>query len=475
MQSFRIYLLAYLFMLPVFSGFSANAQTKWSLEASIRHALQNNLQIRQGRLNVGLAHENLSGVRASQLPSLNANALHGINTGRTIDPFTNTFAVENVRTNNFGMSTGLTLFSGFQIRNSIEQSRHDLEASRYDVDKMVNDVTLAVTSAYLQILLNRELVEVAARNLDITRLQIERTARLVEAGTLARGSLLTIEAQAATDELQLINAQNQLEFAFLNLAQLLRLEDHQGFEIEIPEIDISAIGVIEYTPMQIFNASVGNQPEVQSAGFREASAERGVRVALGARSPTLSLRASYGTGYSGAFREITDVIMVQTPIGVTASGETVFGPSFDHTTRIKPFRSQFEDNLNRSITFVLTIPLVNNWQVNNNINRSQIALENARVHKEIVRDQFFMSIQQAYADARAALKRHNSTSKNVVALEEAFRYTSQKFNLGMVNNLEFNDARNRLSTAQSDLVRAKYEYVFRVKMLNYFMGEPISF
>ncbi|HSV75963.1 MAG TPA: TolC family protein [Bacteroidales bacterium] len=475
MQSFRINLLAYLFMLPVFSGFSANAQTKWSLEASIRHALQNNLQIRQGHLNVGLAHENLTGARASQLPSLNANATHGINTGRTIDPFTNTFATENVRTNNFSLSTGLTLFSGFQVRNSIEQSKHDLDASRYDVEKMENDVTLSVTSAYLQILLARELVEVAARNLDITRLQIERTSRLVEAGTLARGSLLTIEAQAATDELQLINAQNQLEFAYLNLAQLLRLEDHQNFEIEIPEIDISAIGIIDYSPMQIFNASVENQPEVQAAGFREASAERGVRIALGARSPILSLRASYGTGYSGASREIIDVVTSQQVIGVTASGENVFGPSLDFTTRIKPFRSQIEDNLNRSVALVLTIPILNNWQVNNNINRSQIALENARVTKQIVRDQFFMNIQQAYADARAALKRYNSTSKNVVALEEAFRYTTQKFNLGMVNSLEFNDSRNRLSTAQSDLVQAKYEYVFRVKMLNYFMGEPISF
>jgi len=475
MQPFRIFLLALHFMVLVLAGSFAHAQTKWSLEASIRHALQNNLQIRQGRLNVGLAHENLAGARASQLPSLNASALQGVNTGRTIDPFTNTFATESVRSNSFSLGTDLTLFSGFQVRNTIIQSKHDLEASRYDVEKLENDVTLSVTSAYLQILLAWELLEVAARNLDITRLQIERTARLVEVGTLARGSLLTIEAQAATDELQLINAQNQLEFARLNLAQLLRLEDHRELEIEIPEIDISNISFPEYSPMQIFNASVGNQPEVQAAEFREASAEKGVRIALGSRSPMLSLRASYGTGYSGASREIIDMIMGQQIIGVTASGENVFGPSFDYTTRIKPFRSQLNDNLNRSFAFVLTIPILNNWQVNNNINRSQIALENARVNKQITRDQFFMNVQQAHADARAALKRYNSTSKNVVALEEAFFYTTQKFNLGMVNSLEFNDARNRLSTAQSDLVQAKYEYVFRVKMLNYFMGKPISF
>lgn len=462
-------------MLPILASFSAFSQTVWSLEECIRHALQNNLQIRQGRLNVGMAHENLALSRASQLPSLNANATHGINTGRTIDPFTNTFATESVQSNNFSLSTGMTLYSGFQIRNSIEQSKHDLEASRFDVQKMENDVTLSVTSAYLQILLARELVEVAARNLEITRLQIDRTAQLVEAGTLARGSLLTIEAQAATDELQLINSQNQLDFARLNLAQLLRLDDYQDLEIEIPEIDISEIVMLEESPMQIFNASVGNQPEVQAADYRTASAEKGVRIAVGARSPMLSLRGSYGTGYSGAIREITDVVMGQQQIGVTAGGESVFGPSFDYSMRIKPFRNQIEENLNRSIAFVLTIPIINNWQVNSNISRSRIALDNARVNKQMVRDQFFMSIQQAHADARAALKRYNSTSKNVVALEEAFRYTSQKFNLGMVNTLEFNDARNRLSTAQSDMVQAKYEYVFRVKMLNYFLGHPISF
>jgi outer membrane protein len=475
MQPFKIQVIIVTLFLLVFSGMPSRAQQIWSLLDCVNHALENNIQIKQGKLSVGIARENLLQTRANQLPSLNANATHGYNFGRTIDPFTNTFATESVRSNNFSLSSGLNLFSGFQLRNSIEQNRQELEASRFDVEKIENDISLAVASAYLQILFSRELAEVAANNLEITRQQVERTTRLVEAGTLARGSLYTIEAQAASEELQLVNAQNQLDISYLNLAQLLDLDDYLNFDIVIPEIDIEDFGLMEYSPLQIFSTAVNRQPDVRSADFRVASAEQGVKIARGGRSPMLSIRGSYGTGYSGASREITD-IMIGEPqqIGLTAGGEAVFGPSFDYITQIKPFGDQLEDNLNRSFAFVLTIPIFNGLQTQTSISRSRIALENASLNKQFIRDQFFKNVQQAHADAQAALKRFTATNKNVQALEEAFRYIEQRFSLGMVNSLEYNDAKNRLAAAQSDLVQSKYEYVFRVKVLDFYLGIPIS-
>lgn len=445
------------------------------MEECVDHALKNNIQIKQQKLSVEIAEENLLQTRANQLPSLNANATHGYNFGRTIDPFTNEFATESVRSNNFNLSTGLNLFSGFQVRNSIAQSRQELEASRFDVQKMENDISLAVASAYLQILFARELVEVSASNLDVSLQQVQQTRRLVEAGTLARGSLYTIEAQAASEELQLVNAQNQLDIAYLNLAQLLDLDDYENFEIEVPEIEIESAGELEYSPLQIYSTAVSRQPDVRSAELRVASAERGVKIAQGGRSPMLSFRGSYGTGYSGASREITDVMIGEPQqIGLTAGGEPVFGPSFDYITQIKPFSDQLEDNLNRSLAFVLTIPIFNNFQTRTSISRSRIALENANLAQQQVRVQFFKNVQQAHADAQAALKRYNATSKNVQALQEAYRYTEQRFSLGMVNSLEYNDAKNRLSAAQSDLLQSKYEYVFRTKVLDFYLGIPIS-
>ena len=459
----------------VFQGISLFGQSPWSLEECVDYALKNNIQIKQQKLGVDIAEENLLQIRASQFPSLNANATHGYNFGRTIDPFTNEFATESVRSNNFNLSTGLTLFSGLQVRNSIAQSQQELEATRFDVDKMENDISLAVASAYLQILFARELVEVSASNLDVTRQTVEQTRRLVEAGTLARGSLYTIEAQAASEELQLVNAQNQLDISYLNLAQLLDLDDYENFEIEVPEIEIEGAAEMEYSPLQIYTNAVGSQPEVRSAELRVASAERGVKIAEGGRSPMLSFRGSYGTGYSGASREIIEV-MVGEPreVGVTESGEPVFAPSFDYITQIKPFRDQLEDNLNRSLAFVLTIPIFNSFQTRSSISRSRIALENANLAQQQVRVQFFKNVQQAHADAQAALKRYNATTKNVQALEEAFRYTEQRFGLGMVNSLEYNDAKNRLSAAQSDLLQSKYEYVFRTKVLDFYLGVPLN-
>lgn len=475
MQPFKINRFILLVVITFLSVQPLIGQQPWSLEDCINHALENNIQIKQRKLSVDIAHENLLQTRANQFPSLNANASHGYNFGRTIDPFTNEFATERVRSNNFSLSTGLNLFSGFQLRNSIEQGRQELEASRFDVEQMENDISLAVASGYLQILFARELVEVAASNLEVTRQQVQQTRRLVDAGTLARGSLYTIEAQAATEELQLVNAQNQLEISILNLAQLLDLSDYQQFEIVVPEIDIDTFGEMEYSPMQIFSTAVNSQPDVRSSELRVASAEQGVKIARGARSPMLSFRGSYGTGYSGASREITDVMIGQPQqIGQTASGEAVFGPSFDYITRIKPFGDQLEDNLNRSLAFVLTVPIFNSFQTRASIGRSKIALENASLNNQLIRDQFFKSVQQAYADAQAALKRYNATTKNVQALQEAFRYVEQRFSVGMVNSLEYNDAKNRLTAAQSDLLQSKYEYVFRVKVLDFYLGIPIS-
>ena len=450
------------------------AQTLWSLEDCLQYGLANNLQIQQGQLNVDLQRSNLIQARANQLPNLNASATHGVNTGRTIDPFTNTFATESVRSNNFGISGGLILFNGLQVRNAINQAETNLEANRHDVEKMENDMVLAITSGFLQILFAYEMLAVANGSHALSLLQVERTRRLVEAGVLARGSLLSIEAQAATDELQVVNAQNRLDLAYLDLAQLLRIEDIQNFRIRVPEIEVEDIEDVSYSPMQIFSFAVNNQPDIRSANLRIASAEYGLKIAKGARSPALSFRGSYGTGYSGAIREITDIVVGSREIGITAGGERVFGPAFDYVTRVKPFRNQLEDNLNRSISFVLTIPILNNLQVNNSISRARISLESAQINQQMVRDQFFKSIQMAHADAKAALKRYHSTAKNVEALEEAFRYAAQKFELGMVNSFEYNDAKNRLTFAKSEQVQAKFDFVFRTLVLDFYMGNPIA-
>ncbi len=460
-----------------FSSLAAMAQPAnvWTLEDCVTHARENNLRIQQQRLGVDVAQENLRQSQASRFPSLNAGASHSYNWGRTLDPVTNEFVTDRVQTNNFSLASGVTLFSGFQVRNSIERDRYELESSRLDVETMEKDISLAVASAYLQILFSKELVEVAANQLDITQQQVERTARLVDAGTLARGSLLTIEAQKASEELQLVDAENQLRIAYLDLVQLLDLREDMDFAIEVPDIEIIPSETVDYSPLQLYDTAVQIQPDIRSAEMQVLSAEKGYEIARGGRYPQLSLRGSLGTGYSEARLEVAEMIETDPQqIGQTASGEAVFAPSFDIETRIIPFWDQIDENLNRSVGLNLQIPIFNNYQVRNNISQSKIFLENVRLQRQIVRDELYKTIEQSHQDAHAALQRYKATEKNVEALEESFRYTEQRFNVGMANTLEYNDAKNRLATAQSELLQAKYEYVFRVQILDFYIGNPIS-
>ncbi len=468
----RFFVLLVLFF-PLYSH--AQEARPWSLEDCVNHARENNLRIQQQKLGVNIARENLRQSLADRYPSFNTGASHSYNYGRTLDPITNEFVTERVQTNNFNLSSGLTLFSGFQIRNNIARDGYDLEASKFDVEAMENDISLAVASAYLQILFSKEMVEMAENQLDITRQQVERTRKLVDAGTLARGSLLTIQAQEASEELQLVNAENQLRIAYLDLMQLLDLREDMFFEVEVPEIEIIPSETAEFSPLQIYDTAVQIQPDVHSANMQVLSAEKGYEIARGGRSPRLSVSGSMGTGYSEARLEIAEVIEADPQqIGQTASGEAVFAPSFNYETQVIPFMDQIEENLNRSIGLFLQIPIFNNFQVRSNISRSQISLENARLQRQIVRDHLYKTIEQAHQDAHAAMQRFRFSEKNVQALEESFRYTEQRFNVGMVNTLEYNDAKNRLTIAQSELLQAKYEYVFRVQILDFYIGNPIT-
>jgi outer membrane protein len=438
----------------------------WTLEQCIEYAWENNLRLQQQKLTVDIAQEDLLQTRANAYPSLNLHATHVYNVGRTIDPFTNEFASRTVQSNNFSATTGVNLFNGFQLRNLIRQNEYDLEARKHDLARSYNDIALNVAAAYLQILFNIEQLENVSNQLEITTQQVERTKRLVEAGTLARGSSLTIQAQLATEELQVINAQNQLDISLLTLQQMLFLPIGEELRIAVPEVDIYPEDEPLDTPLSIYSLAVQTQPEVVASEIRILSAERGVAVAKGTRSPSLSLRGSFGSGYSGASRQI-----VGDPI-VTIDPVTGF-PVTDYETRIKPFTDQLKDNLNQSVGLFLTIPVFNHYQSRANISRSRIYLEDARLQNLIVRDQLYKTIQQAHADAQAALRRFHASNVSVIALEEAFRYTEQRFNVGMVNTLEYNDAKNRLTFANSELLQAKYEFIFRTKILDFYMGHPI--
>lgn len=483
-------MLKYVSLILCFSVLAAHAQEPvplpasvpaktWSLEECIDYALKNNIQIQQTVYNADLSKVTLTQSEGQLLPEVNGSASHIYNIGRTVDRFTNQFADSKVLSQNIGVSADINLFSGLQNINSIRQNRYNYLASKYDVDKMKNDVSLNIATAYLQVLYNMDAVDVARNEAGITQTQVDRTKLLVDAGSSAKGALLDIQAQLASEELTLTDAQNQLDISLLSLAQLLNLPSSDGFSIVKPDLGSMQDVLLAETPVQIYNTAVNNLPEVKSAELKVKSADKAVDVAWGGLSPRLSFSASYGTGYSGLSERLVTLPAFQgfAPNGsFTSAGDTVYSPVFSDPTYEKaPFASQYKSNVNKSFGFFLTVPIFNKLQVRTSIDRARIQKLNADLNVESTKLQIQKSVQQAYADASAGLKKYNSSVKALEATQESFKYTEQKFNVGMVNTTDYNVAKNKVIKAQTDLLQAKYEYVFKSKVLDFYLGKPLKF
>jgi outer membrane protein len=456
---------------------TVNAEDAWTLQQCVDYAIKNNIQIKQTQLSADLAQSNLTQSKANVLPSLNANASNFYNYGKTIDQFTNSFATERVRSDRYSLQSNVTLFNGLQAYNTIKQNQLALSASKYDKEKMVNDIALFVASAYLQILFNLEILDISNQQVLLTKAQVERTKKLLDAGSIARGNLLNIESQVANEELAVINAENSLAISYLNLAQLLELTDTKNFKIVRPALPELINAEIKEDVASIYQNALSSRPEIKSADLKLKSAEKGIAIAKGALSPQLTMGGSYGSGYSGlSKRLIGDPTYGIAPTGYfTSSNENVLGPVLLNSFERTPFTTQIKDNVNKSFGFNLSIPIFNGFQVKNAINRAKINTANAQLNLEAEQKLLFKSIQQAYSDAQGALKKYSASQKAVSALRESFQYSEQRYTLGMLNPLDYTDAKNKLTKAESDLVQAKYDFIFKQNILNFYQGKPIAF
>lgn len=441
--------------------------------------MKNNIQVKQNILNQKLSEATHLQNKAQLLPNLSGNVSHSYNNGRKVDPFTNSFTTGDWSlSQNFSLSTSITLFGGFQNLSTIQQSKYDLLAAQQDVLKMQNDISLNIASAYLQILFAQELLEVARGQSEITKLQAERTRKLVEVGNLPKGDIYDMEAQLAVEEVNIVNAENSLSFSSLNLIQLLNLDTVANFTIVKPEIASPSEVLLNNTAGQIYEVALTRQPEIKSAEFKLKSSEKSIAIARAGMFPRLSLNGSYGTGYSSVSQHPTTSPAFQgfAPNGdTTSSGDLVFSPLYSSPEfSTVPFSDQIDQNLNRSIGFYLTIPIFNNLLTTTNVTRAKISKESAKLTLQLQKDNLRKTIQQSFNDAASALKKFQASGKAVSAMEESFKYTDQKYAVGAVTAIDYNDVKNKLTKAKSDLLQAKYDYVFKLKVLDFYQGKPIT-
>lgn len=473
----RIILLA----ITLLATTAVQAQEAWTLQRCIDHAFEHNIQIKQSQLNLELTEITKQQNVGTMLPSLNASASHGYNWGQTIDPFTNQFATERIRSNSLGIGTNLTIFNGFQNLNRVRQSNVDIEAQRAELERMQNDVALNVSNAFLNVLFQEEFLKIADFNVSNTQQQAERIRALVEAGAAPEGDLFEIEAQLASDQAAKVSAENNLNIAYLNLRQLILLPDEEApdFSIQAPEMPVEEQKLPPSARAAVSNA-LNSFPEIKSAQAGLASAENGLKIAQGGRSPRLTASFSYGSGYSGARTvPVGDLIPAGTvPVGfVEGTGEVVVAPDFEYSGgfETKPFDAQIRDNVNQSLFFNLQIPIFNGFSVKGNIDRARVNLKSAELGLEQTRQTLRQNVESAYADALAAYNNYRAAEQSVRAAELAMEYATVRYEEGASTIVEYTQARTRLDNARADLVRNKYDYLFRTKVVEFYMGQPLTF
>ncbi len=438
-------------LLPIFCFLSLNSfgQKSWTLQECIEYALENNITIKQSEISTEIADVNLTQSKLSMLPSLNGSSSYSYNFGRSVDPYTYNFTDQEIQSGNFSLNGNLNVFNGFQLQNALSQSKYEYMAGRENLSKIKNDISLNVAAAYLQVLYSRESLTSANERLESAQQNQSRTKIMVQAGSMAQGNLLDADAALATEELNVINSENQLLSSMINLTQLLELKSMDGFSVVVPTYELPDQSSMILTPDQIYATSLEVLPEFKASEFNLKSAEKGLSYAKGARFPRLSMYGSLSTGYSNYTRRIT--------------GELV------------PFKDQLNENYNELVGVSLAIPIFNSWSTESNVQRSKLNLENVKYNDQLTKNQVYKSIVQAHADANAALKRYGATEKATIANKEAFVYAQKRYDVGMLSSIEFLNVRNNNSQAESDFLQAKYDLIFRIKVLDFYMGKPLVF
>lgn len=449
------------------------SQQTWTLEDCINYAHQNNIQIKRQELAADVAKNNYSRSKFEVLPDLNAGYSRDWNYGRYVDPFTNDFITQNTISDDYYAQSNLNLFNGFQTYNSIQAAKYRFLSNKEEVEKVKNDITLQIAMSYLQILFSKELLEIARNQYDVTLLQVEKTKKMVDVGNMARGELYRMEALAASEKLNITNANNNLKLSYLDLTQLLDLDSAEGFEIVQPvNLDILTAETLSDVNT-IYQQALENLPQIKSSEFMLKNSEKNLAVQRGKRSLHLSLQGTYYTGYSNARDQIDINAPYDEFVGYVHGDENqeVTKPSF--RTMKYPYLDQLSDNTYKSLSFSLGIPIFNKRLVENQISNAKISVLDAKYELELSKQILYKEIQQAHTDAIAALDKYKASYEAVKANEEAFKYTQQKFDVGLVNSVDYNIAKTDLLKTRSELAQAKFEYIFKIKILDFYAGKQI--
>ncbi|WP_424493118.1 TolC family protein [Salinimicrobium sp. GXAS 041] len=461
-------------------GIVLNAQDKeWTLRECIEYALEHNISIKQSELETQLADVEKLDAIGNFLPNINASASNSWNTGLTTNITTGVLQTQTTRNFSAGVIASMTLFDGLRNFKQYQRAKMSRLASQYSLELMKDDIALFVANSYLEVLFNKETVKLLLAQHEVTMEQLERTEDLVEAGSLPEGDLLELKATAANEEQSIIVAQNAVRISLIALAQTLLIEDYENFDVVDRDYDVIGNEVLMNSVDQIIDRAEEERFEVKVAEQNLGIAEKDVEIARGAYYPTLGAFFNYNTRESGAGRLRSGGLDPNEPyrqIGfVEGTEEIVVAPN--NVTEIGnplPFFEQLQLNDGISYGVQLNIPVLNGFSARNNVKRNEIAVEMAEYRLEQTKLDLEANVYQAYVDAEGALKAYEAALVAQEAQELAYDYATERYNVGLTNAFDFSQATFNLANARSEVIRAKFDYIFKLKVLELYFGVPVT-
>jgi len=433
------------FVLISVNAFSQNK--KWTLRECVDYALEHNISIKQSELDLTQSEINKKDAIGNFLPTLNASASHSWNIGLSQIPTPDgTVTVTSTSKNlSGGISSSIDIYAGLRNINQLHRSNVEILAARYKLDKMKDDISLYVANSFLQILFNKEQLKVLQSQQDVSNQEFQRTKDMVDAGALPQGDLLEIQATIATQEQQIVNAENALLISRIQLAQLLLIEDYVTFDIVDVAYQVPPSAIMNQSPEAIVNKAKETRYDIKIAEADTEIAKYNLKMAKGSLQPSLSGSYNFGSNY------FTSQL-------------------FDSDD----FETQISDNKSHNFSLRLNIPIFNGFASSNNVKRNQVSFERSKNALEQTNLDMETTVYQAYNDTKGALKAYEAAQKTLIAREEAFNYARERYNVGLLNAFDFNQSQNRFEAAQSEVIRTKYDYIFKLKVLEFYFGIPIT-
>ncbi|WBX73528.1 TolC family protein [Tenacibaculum pacificus] len=442
----------------LFTSLASFSQKQWTLKECVKHALENNITIKQNKLNITLAEKDVEIAKGNFLPNLSLSNSHSSTFGLSS-------GVSGVNTSqdrystNFSLDAGGTIFNGFRNINTKKQALLNIKGSKFDLAKIENDISLNVVNSYLNVLFAKENLAVAKTQAEISKKQITRAKVQFEAGVIPKGDLLNVQSTAANDVQNLVIQENTLNLALLTLAQLLQVSS-DNFNIASIIVNSPSTALLYDSSKKVFEKALTSRPEIDKAKLNLDNADLNIKLAKGAYLPTLRYSARAGTSYFTVFGE-PDVTYVSDPITKIVKSVP------------NGFTTQLDNNLSYGIGLSLSVPIFSGFQTKNRVAKSVINKAQSEFALENQKLQLQQEIEKSFLDAKAAAKTFEAAQISLEAQKEAFKNAQVSYDYGSMTQFDFDQVRNRLVNAQGVMIRSKYDYIFKVKVLKFYFGESI--